>query len=125
MVAVVADFQQRGFRLRNVGAGDDLRNIHHGEQWSTGRDHLSGVERAVGHHAIHGTADFGITELRGRAQIFALGGFQLSRRGFQRLLFSHFHQRVEMLLCAISYWLRALVRSTPAWSSSLRGIAPC
>ena len=70
---LVADFQQRGFRLRNVSAGDDLRSVHHGEQRSAGRGHLSGIEGTVGDHAIDRAADFGITELRGRAQILSLG----------------------------------------------------
>ena len=52
------NFQQGSFGLRNVRSGDDLRSVHHGEEWSAGSSHLSGIKRAVGDHAVNGTADF-------------------------------------------------------------------
>ena len=85
----IPGFEQRSLGLRNMRPGDDLRDVHYGKQWRSRRGHFSRIKRAVRHHPVNRTANLGVTQLRGCAQIFALGGFELPRRGFELLLFSY------------------------------------
>ena len=95
----VTYFKQRGFRLWNMGLGDDLRNVHNCDNGGACGGHLSGIKWTICDHAINWTSNLGVTHLCCCSQEFPLGGFQLSSSGFQRLLFAGGHQCVQMLLC--------------------------
>src|SRR5207244_4602145 len=118
------NFQQRCLGLRDVGARDDLGNVHDGEQGNVGRGHFTWIERPVRNHAINWAEHLRITKLRFCSQEFAFCGFELAGGGFQSLLFADCVQSIKMLLRHFVL-VASIGRSTPAWSNSLRGRAPC
>ncbi len=78
--------------------GNEPRGVHHGEDRLVRGGEVALIERTIGHHAIDGTRNSRITELRFGALHFAFRGRARTLGGLECLLFSHALQVRKLLL---------------------------
>ena len=123
MVAASPAFRS-GVALRNVGARNHGRRVHHGQQRRAGSGRFAGIDGTVGDHAVDGAANLRVGKLRGGALVLSLGRSKLALGRLQLLLLAGGLQRGKMLFGDFVLRLRLDQRHCRL-ISSLRGSAPC